>query len=108
MQTLSLKTNLNQKLHCLFFVHVSAAPPVPVPESKLGQLYQVVTEDGSFDPIEAQLSYFTRFNLGSAIDAFTIPSHGMDAADFIEWFLKENPGSDYATELAAYYYKKSN
>jgi hypothetical protein len=108
MNKLSLKTNFNNKLHCSSFIHVSIAPAVPVPESKLGQLYQVFTEDGSFDPVEAQLLYFNRFSIGEAIDAFTIPSHGMDAADFIQWYLKENPTADYTTQLAAYYYKKTN
>lgn len=108
MHQLSLKTNFNKKLSCLSFVHISTAPPDLVPECKLGQIYQVITEDASHEAIKAQLLYFIRFNLGSAADVVTLPSHGLDAADFIQEFLKENPSANYGTELAAYYYKKSN
>ena len=106
MLSVNLKTNLNKKLDCPAFVHISQAPPAPVPECKLGQVYQIKTDDGSHAPIEAKLLYFNRFNLGSAIDAFTIPSHGMDACDFINWYLQANPGTDYGTQLAVYFYQQ--
>lgn len=106
MLSVNLKTNINRKLDCSAFVHISQAPPAPVPECKLGQIYQIKTDDGSHEPVMAKLLYFNRFNLGSAIDAFTIPSHGMDAVDFINWYMQNNPGTDYGTNLAVYFYQQ--
>lgn len=107
MELVKIATNFNQKLNCDFFIHISMAPPQPVPESKLGQMYQIEIKDLSHPGVEAELLFFYRFHLGSAVDIYTMPSHGMDAADFIQWFLKEYPDADYNTELAVYFYKKA-
>lgn len=107
MKTVSIQTNYNQKLSCDCIVHVSLAPPHPVPESKLGQEYEITVADKSHPPVKAQLLFFMRFKLGTAVDVFTLPSHGMDAAEFIEWYKTNNPGVTYGTEMAVYYYKRA-
>lgn len=102
-----MSTNLNSKLSCDHFLHIAVAPGNPVPESKMCQIYQIEVMDQSHPPVEAELLFFNRFQLGSAVDVFTMPSHGMDAFDFINWYLEQNPSADYHTELAVYYYKKN-
>ena len=107
MKTVTMHTNFNQKLAGNFITHISQAPPAPVPAEKLGQEYQISVLDNSHPPVKAELMYFIRFNLGSACDVYTMASHGMDAADFMEWFKTNNPDTDYGTELAAYFYKRA-
>lgn len=106
MTVVKMATNFNNKLHCDLFIHISLAPDQPVPECKLGKFYQIEVKDQSFPVVTAEMLFFYRFPLGAAVDLYTMPSHGMDAVDFIEWFLKENPGVDYTAELAVYFYRK--
>jgi hypothetical protein len=106
MMKLKMGTNFNNKLFCDLFLHITLAPPQPVPEHKLGQQYHIEVLDQSHPGGVAELLFFYRFELGAAVDIYTMPSHGLDAVDFIEWFLKENPTANYGTELAVYFYKK--
>lgn len=106
MAIVKMETNFNKKLNCDLFIHISLAPDQPVPERKLGQIYQIEVKDQSYPNVSAEMLFFYRFPLGAAVDIYTMPSHGMDAVDFIDWFLKEYPGVDYTAELAVYFYKK--
>jgi hypothetical protein len=107
MRKISMSTNLNSKLSCDHFLHIAPAPPEPIPESKLNQFYQIEVLDQSHPPVEVELLFFNRFKVGSAVDVFTMPSHGMDAFEFINFYLAQNPAADLGTELAVYYYKKN-
>lgn len=106
MTILKMDTNFNNKLFCDTFLHISLAPPIPVPESKLGQQYQIDVLDQSHPGEKVELLFFYRFTLGAAVDIYTMPSHGMDACDFIQWFLSKNPTANHGTEMAVYFYKK--
>lgn len=106
MSKIFLKTNVNAKMSASGLVHVSEAPGKSVPGSALGKVYEMEAIDKSHPPIKVQLISFQRFNLGSAIDQHTIPSHGIDACDFINQYLQENPDADHGKMMAAYYYKK--
>lgn len=106
MQKIILKTNLNAKMAASGLVHISDAPAHSVPESALGKIYEMVARDDSHPPIKVQLISFQRFHLGEAIDQHTMPSHGLDACDFVMQYIEENPGVGLDKKLAAYYYKK--
>lgn len=103
MNTMYLKTNYNNKMGCRGFIHVDRAPKNPIPASKLGQLREIRTADNSHPPVQMQILALTRFQLGEIIDLLSIPSHGMDAVDFINWWKQEN-NEDEETEMAVYYY----
>jgi len=104
MKTMYFKTNYNQKLGCAGFVHIDRAPKDPVPSSALNQPLEIRTLDNTHPPVHKRLTSLTRFRLGEAVDCFTIPSHGMDACDFINWWKKENKEEEGAN-LAIYFYQ---
>lgn len=104
MQTMYLKTNYNNKLGCHSFLHIDRAPKDPIPSSKLGEVREIRTADNSHPPVLKKIMALTRFKLGEMIDCFSMPSHGMDACDFINWWKKENNETE-GTELAVYYYQ---
>lgn len=106
MKQIILKTNLNAKMSASGLVHISDAPAHSVPESALGKIYEMVAADNSHPPIKVQLISLQRFRLAEAIDQHTMPSHGQDAFDFIEQYMKDNPDAYYDKMMAAYYYKK--
>lgn len=66
-------------------MHIDYAPKKPVQEKQLLQLVEINTADGSHAPVQKVIYNFSRLNLGSMYDCFTIPSHGMDACTFIKW-----------------------
>lgn len=103
-----METNFNKKLNCDLFIHISLAPDQPVPERKLRQIYQIEVKDQSYPNVSAEMLFFYRFPLGAAVDIYTMPSHGMDACDFIQWFLSKNPTANHGTEMAVYFYRKVN
>ena len=56
-----MATNFNNKLHCDLFIHISLAPDQPVPECKLGKVYQIEVKDQSFPVVTAEMLFFYNF-----------------------------------------------
>ena len=57
MEVLKIDSNLNQKLSCDIFIHISLAPGYPVPESKLGKKYQIEVIDQSHPRVKVELLF---------------------------------------------------
>ena len=108
MRTLYFQTNYNNKLACGAFLHLDRAPKDGIPESRLNQVFEIRTADNSFPPIKARLFSLTRIILGRMADCFSLPSHGKNAADFIEWWKLQNPDDNESLAMAVYYYKKDD
>jgi hypothetical protein len=106
MKSIYFKTNYNNKLGCDAFVHIDRAPAEPIPSRMLGGTVEIRTADNSYPPVKKRIMALTRFRLGETIDCFSIPSHGLDACDFINWWKHEN-GETEGAELAIYYYQEA-
>lgn len=105
MNKLSIESNFNNKLSCGSFMHVDTAPNAGVPESKMNQLYTMITRDGSHPPVTVRLFSITRMKMEQLRDCFTVPSHGMEAAEFATWFMQKHPEAGWDYPLAVYYYR---
>lgn len=104
MKTIYIQTNYNNKLGCKDFIHIDRAPRTPIPSKDLGSIIELRTSDNSHPPVQKKIYSLVRFKLGQTFDTQSIPSHGMDACQFIEWW-KSQYGEGEGTELAVYYYR---
>jgi hypothetical protein len=104
MNKITFKTNYNNKLDCICFIHIAAAPMMGIPESQMNQVYLIDTEDGSHPGKTFTLIDFARIPLKNLRNMYTRPSHAVDADEFILSYVAANPGVLLETEVAIYFY----
>jgi len=104
MKKITFKTNYNNKMDCAGFIHIAPAPATPVPESKLNQAVFIETEDRSHPGKTFRLTDFLRIPLRELRSVFTVPSHGLEAEQFIVNYIAANPAAFLETEMAIYFY----
>lgn len=104
MKTMYIQTNYNNKLGCKAFIHIDRAPKVGIPSRDLGSMIEIRTADNSHPPVKKIIYSLIRFKLGETYDTQSIPSHGLSADEFIDWW-KEQFQEGEGTELAVYYYR---
>lgn len=106
MKKIKWATNFNNKLGNTIVTHLDAAPANDIPETALPARYEIVTEDGSHEPVVYELFSIIRGTLiGFYTDAVTCPSHGMERFDFADWYLKQRPHPTNNPELAIYFFR---
>lgn len=104
---ITLSTNFNNKLGCEVFLHISFAPPSPLPESHIkNTLIEIRTADESFPPVTVELIDICRVPLGNIHSMASLASHAMDYHEFYNWFCDQYPLAGCNTPVAVYYYKK--
>lgn len=101
-----LETNLIHKLTADLFVHISLPPREPIPESRLLEPVEVLVKDDASVHCWVQLEDLLRLTLGRLRNDHTLPSHGLTADDFRQWWMSRFPGSTLDTPLTVYYFRK--
>lgn len=104
MKTIILPSNINSKLNCETFIHITLAPDEPVNESAFPMLVTIKTKDNSYPEFNAQVVDFYRVNFNQLANLECWQSHGVSASAFRKLFPdqlhKSNP------EFAVYFYCK--
>lgn len=107
MNIVTLRTNYNNKLDCLCFCHIDAAPGKPITETDLSTaVFEIRTVDNSHPPVKARLINLLRVPLKGLTDHLTLPSHGMNANEYYDWILSHKPNYDCDSQMAVYFYKR--
>lgn len=107
-QKINFRTNYNNKLDCLCFIHLDVAPPNPIPETKMDNtIILIATNDNSHPPVEKKVSDLTRLKFKEITGLLFHLSHGMTKQQYQELAKKENKTIDDETEMAIYYYSPS-
>lgn len=105
MKTLKLP-NHNNKLLCDVFAHIAPAPATKISADKFPMPFTIVQADNKELSFKAQLLTLARCRLMDLSSIETYLCGGMDRTKFIHWFLDDNKGTTYFTEVAVYVYKK--
>lgn len=105
MKEIILPTNINSKLNCETFIHISFAPGDPVPSSEFPLQVLVKTKDNSYPEFEAKIFDMYRVPLNELADLECWQSHGLTASAFRKTVLTKI--TDQNPEMAVYFYAKS-
>jgi hypothetical protein len=105
LKPIKLVDRCNKK-HGDIMVEVNFAPGKRIPAKEMDETIFLVTwDDGSTG--RYQLVDILRLDLDQVVCCLTYPSHGMDMADFYQWFVSMHPGkANGATPMAVYFYRK--
>lgn len=106
MKEIKIETNFNSKLDQQNFVHISFAPIKPVAESELNEVMILSVKDGSHEPVYCKLVDMGRCQLIDLDSGSTQSSYGLDANDFVDWWVSKYPSAHACTEMAIYVYQK--
>lgn len=106
MRKIILDTDFNHKLLSDAFVHIAPAPVNPVPESALTDPILLEVRDNPALQLKVKVMDIHRMPLCKLVNAYTLPSHGLYANDFIDWWLNKFPGTPPEAPMAVYFYKK--
>ena len=105
MKTIKLP-NHNNKLSCEVFAHIAIAPQQKISQDKFPMAFTIEQADNKENNFIADLLTFARSRLMDLSSIDTYLCSGMERTKFIEWFLDNNKGTTYFTEVAVYIYKK--
>lgn len=106
MRKITFETDYNHKLDSDTFVHVTQVMAPSIPESSLVEPIQLVVLDNPARLMTVKVVDFHRLPLCKLVNAYTLPSHGLYATDFIEWYLNRYPTATPDTTMAVYFFKK--
>lgn len=105
MKTL-LIPNLNNKLSCKYFSHITFSPDKKIPESELKKKYVIEDPLKSINSFEVELITFGRLPLAYISELDTFVSSGVGREKFILDFKADHPEATKETEIAIYVYKR--
>lgn len=106
-KTIYYRTNYNNKMSCHAHLHIDMAPREPLHQNQLDEtIIEIRTSDNSHPPIKTKLNDLLRLPLNQLADIHTLPSHGMNAMEFVSKTLTENPKLNWDSPMAIYYYVK--
>lgn len=108
MKRIELLTNYNNKLSTTKFIHLGKAPDIEITPDMLNQLYEMHTKDGSHPPVTVRLFGIDVMKMVNLKDWHTVPSHGLIAVDFVDWYMRQFPDADWNYPLAVYFYHVEN
>lgn len=106
MREITFETNFNKKLDQENFIHISFAPVNPVSESALKEVLVINVKDGSHEPVICQLVDLGRCQLIELRSVDTWLSYGLEANDFVDWWVQKYPSANACTEMGVYVYRK--
>ena len=106
MRKIIFETDFNHKLQSDAFVHIAPAPASPVPESALADPILLEVRDDPSLLLKVIIMDIHRLPLCKLVNAYTLPSHGLYANDFIEWWMNKYPTATAEAPMAVYFYKK--
>lgn len=104
---LVLETNLNHKLSADTFVHVAIPPSMYIPESSLQEPIEVLVKDDPDFRAKVWLLDTQRLTLAQLRNVHSLPSHGLTAEKFREWWSLRYPNSSPDTVITVYYFSKT-
>lgn len=104
IKTISL-TDHNNKKYCRCMIHVDRSPADRVTDEVMhSTLFEIRWDDGSTG--RYLLDGFHRQPLHTLHSGDTLASHAMINMQFVNWYIKNNPGTTRDTEMAVYIYYK--
>lgn len=90
-KTIVWDTNFNNKLLCNAFVHIDLPPRERPTRAALAEmLVEIRTADRSHPPVLVRITDLLIEETWLFGDSVTLPSHGMQAEEFHQWFLQTN------------------
>ena len=95
--------NLNNCLACDAFNYITFAPDRSVSEIDLYKIYYVKNGDEAF---YCQIVDMYRCNFSRVPTIATISATGMEAHEWVLWWLEQYPETTAETKMAVYQYKK--
>lgn len=107
MKTIKLP-NHNNKLSCDVFAHIGIAPLKKISEDEFPMEFKIEQVDNKENNFAAELLTFARCRLMDLSSVETYLCAGMDRTKFIHWFMDNNKGVEYTTDVAVYIYKKQH
>jgi hypothetical protein len=88
-------------------IHVDIKPLVLPPRIELEKMvFEIVTNDGSHPPTKYKLLDLIALPIHQLPDVYAYPSHGVSAAELIEYYFKIYKNLTFKTEMAVYFYFK--
>lgn len=105
MKEILLPTNINSKLNCGTFIHISFAPGDPVPSSQFPIPVMVKTKDNSYPEFEARILDMYRVPLNELANLECWQSHGLTASAFRKSILTNSTNNN--PEMGVYFYEKT-
>ena len=106
---LYMLTDLNHKLKCDGFLHISVPPVSGKSYASIvneGKVCVFKLRDGSNSSQPMKLIDLVKYKLSEVPECMTLASHGMTKIEFMKWWCAEHPKSGADGEVCCYYYKR--